>query len=139
MPGPRRQHHLAQAIQRNFLEPGLTKLWWYSREQNTYEERTTRVIAHARNTYTFSALSGDDRYALENAFSQLENRASPALRKLANREGITQDERNAVSELVEYQFIRTPSKIGLLAGILDTGASGIVHYSSFFGRPHWKP
>ena len=62
---PKRHHHLAQAIQRNFLRKGEEKLWWYSREADTYEQRTLRAIAHAKHTYTFSAVHGEERYALE--------------------------------------------------------------------------
>lgn len=47
---PKRHHHLAKAIQRNFLEKGTNKLWWYSRETDTYEERTPYGIAHGRHT-----------------------------------------------------------------------------------------
>lgn len=40
MAGPRRHHHLAQGIQRNFLDKNETKLWWFSRAENRYEQRT---------------------------------------------------------------------------------------------------
>ncbi|WP_298864170.1 DUF4238 domain-containing protein [uncultured Microbacterium sp.] len=107
---------MAQTIQRNFLEKGKEKLWWYSREQNSYEERTTYGIAHARHTYTFSAVAGDERYALERAFGKIEDAASQALKKLEKSKNPTQSERNAIAELVGFQYLRTPSKIAVIQG-----------------------
>lgn len=124
--GPKRHHHLAQTIQRNFLEKGQDKLWWYSREKDTYEERTTRSIGHAYQTYTFSAISGEERYALERAVSKVEDKAGPALRKLEKSEDLTQAERNAIAELVGFQFLRTPSKIAVIQEMRDTGGVRIV-------------
>lgn len=123
---PKRHHHLAQAIQRNFLQKGEEKLWWYSREMNAYEERTPRAIAHAKHTYTFSAVQGEERYALEHAFSKVEDKAAPALRKLERGEDITQSEKNAISELVGFQYLRTPSKIALIQQVRDLGGEQIV-------------
>jgi len=123
---PKRHHHLAQALQRNFLQKGEEKLWWYSRETNTYEERTPRAIAHAKHTYTFSAVQGEERYALEHAFSKVEDKAVTALRKLEREEEITPSEKNAISELVGFQYLRTPSKIALIQQVRDLGGGWIV-------------
>lgn len=111
------------------------KLWWYSRTKNKYEERTPRGIAHARHTYTFSAVEGDERYSLERAFSAVENRAGPALRKLALSLDITQDEHNAIAELAGYQYLRTPTKIAVLQKVRDLGGSqAIVEYARHLER-----
>ena len=126
MAGTKRQHHLAQGIQRNFLAKGATKLWWYSRVDNRYEERTTRGIGHARHTYTFTAVPGSERYAIEDALAKVEDLGIPALRKLEQRESITQAERNAIAELVGFQFIRTPSRISFLSEFLNVGSSQLV-------------
>ena len=123
---PKRHHHLAQTIQRNFLEAGDTKLWWYSRALDRYEERTPYGIAHGKNTYTFSNVEGEDRYALELAFSKVEDKAGPAFKKLAASLNLTQMERNAISEFVGFQFLRTPSKIEMLQKIRDVGGAQIV-------------
>lgn len=122
MSGPKRQHHLAQAMQRNFLAKDADKLWWYSRATKRYEERTPRSIAHARNTYTFTAIQGKERYTLEEAFSKLENEAVPALRRLAQSIELTQKEHNSISEFVAFQFLRTPAKLKVLQDIIDAGA-----------------
>lgn len=123
---PKRHHHLAQTIQRNFLEKGRDKLWWYSRERDAYEERTTYGIAHARHTYTFSAINGDVRYTLEHALSKVENAAGPAFKKLEKAEELTQEERNAVAEFVGFQYLRTPSKITVIQKMRDAGGARVV-------------
>ncbi len=117
---------MAQTIQRNFLEKGEDKLWWYSRETNAYEERTTYGIAHGRHTYTFSAIKDETRYGLEHAFSKVEDKAGPALRKLELSEDIDQEERNAIAELVGFQYLRTPSKIALIQEVRDLGGQQVV-------------
>ena len=132
---PKRHHHLAQAIQRNFLEKDQDKLWWYSREKDAYEERTPYGIAHGRHTYTLQAAQGEARYALERAFSRVEDKASPVLRKLAQSEEISQEERNSVAELVGFQYLRTPSKIALIQKLRDiSGQHFLEDFVRHLGR-----
>jgi hypothetical protein len=101
---------------------------------NVYDERTLRVIAHAKHTYTLSAIAGEERYALEHAFSKVEDKATPALRRLEREEEITQSEKNAISELVGFQYLRTPSKIALIQQVRDLGGERIVQeYAQHLG------
>lgn len=118
---PKRHHYLPQMIQRNFLAEGETMLWYYDRKTDTYEQRTPRGIAHVRNLYSYDDVDPDQRYLLEKAFSILEDKAAPAFLKLQRGEQISQEEHTVISEFVGMQYYRTPSKIGVIKGVIDSG------------------
>ena len=60
---PKRHHHLTQAIQRNFLEKGKEKLWWYSRQTNAYEARSPKACT-GRWTLTVTQTLENDKQML---------------------------------------------------------------------------
>lgn len=108
-------------IQRNFLADNETMLWYYDRKVDTYEQRTPRGIAHARNLYSYDGVDPGQRYLLEKAFSILENKAAPAFLKLQKGEQISQEEHTVISEFAGMQYYRTPSKIGVIKEVIDSG------------------
>ncbi len=118
---PKRHHYLPQAIQRNFLADGETKLWYYDRKEDTYEQRTPKGIAQLRNLYSYDGVDQEQRYALEKAFSVLEGKAAPAFLKLQKGEEISQEEHTAIAEFVGMQYFRTPSKLEIIKEVTGRG------------------
>lgn len=100
-------------------------LWYYDRKADTYEQRTPRGLAHARHLYTFDGANQEERYALEKAFSVLEDKASPVFQRLREEVDITQNERNTIAEFAGMQYLRTPIKLDLIGSLVERG-SGIA-------------
>ncbi len=111
---PKRHHYLPQTIQRNFLAEGESKLWYYDRKKDKYEQRTPKGLAHARHLYSYINLEPEQRYSLEKAFSTLEDKAAPAFLKLHKGQEIDSKEHHAISEFVGMQYFRTPPKLGII-------------------------
>lgn len=97
-------------------------LWYYDRKEDKYEQRTPKGIAQVRHLYSYDGIDPEQRYALEKAFAQLEDKAAPALLKLQRGEDITQQEHTVISEFVGMQYYRTPVKLDIINEVTDRGA-----------------
>ena len=123
---PKRHHYLAQTIQRNFLAEDETLLWFYDRKKDKYEQRTPKGLAHARHLYSYDGVTPEERYALEEAFSVLEGKATPIFLKLKNGEDISQEEHTVIAEFVGMQYFRTPVKLEVISEVAERGSKYIA-------------
>lgn len=94
---------------------GESKLWVYYRESNGYLRQPPREIALEGHLYSLNEPEAQaHRFAIESALARLEGRAAAALTKLRHAKSITQDEHNAISELLGYQVVRTPEFLKII-------------------------
>ncbi len=110
--GPKRQHFLPQFYLDGFTNDGLLAI--YDRENNevrVQQPLNTGVIGHF---YTFEDRDGRKRFELEEFLSEYETKASPVIQKLAARETIVGQEREALALFVALAAFRTPDTIDSL-------------------------
>lgn len=110
--GAKRQHFFPKQMQKNFLLVGEEKLWVYDRQANEYRHSYPKDIAVEGHLYSFMQPELESqRFALEEAFAKLEDKAAPAFIRLQNQESLTQKERNSVCEYVAFQTLRVPQQM----------------------------
>ncbi len=107
--GPKRQHFLPRFYLDGFGREGMLAV--YDRtlnEMRVQKPEGTGVIGHF---YTLEDNHGRKRFELEQALSEVEDKAAPIIKKLANKEELTADERSDMAIFVALGMCRTPDLI----------------------------
>lgn len=107
--GPKRQHFLPRFYLDGFGRGGMLAV--YDRtlnEMRVQKPEGTGVIGHF---YTLEDDHGRKRFELEQALSEVEDKAAPIIKKLANKGELTADERSDMAIFVALGMCRTPDLI----------------------------
>lgn len=104
--GPKRQHFLPKFYIEGFTKNGVVAV--FDRESNevrVQSPQNTGVIGHF---YTMEDADGRKRFELEQLLSEYEGKASPIIKRIAEKAEINADEREYLAIFVALAAFRTP-------------------------------
>lgn len=110
--GPKRQHFIPRFYLEGFCQNGLLSL--YDRVENAYRDQTPLNTTTIGHYYTFTDQEGRRRFDLEYLMSDYEGKAAPILKKLSQREEISDEERSDMSIFIAMLGFRIPDQIDSL-------------------------
>ncbi len=91
---PRRHHYLPQSYLAGFTDSGTRegRLYVLSYEDGRRWEGTPDKIGHQRDFYRLDGVEGEDAFALERAFNDIEDPAAAAIRHIAETGRLPEDD-----------------------------------------------
>lgn len=104
--GPKRQHFLPKFYIEGFTKNGVVAVFDRdSNEVRVQSPQNTGVIGHF---YTMEDADGRKRFELEQLLSEYEGKASPVIKRIAEKAEINADEREYLAIFVALAAFRTP-------------------------------
>ncbi len=104
---PRKNHYVPQFYLRGFSQD-QENTFRFNKNSNTMEYLPISVVGMQKNLYTFKKKDGT-KGTLEKLFSEMEGLAAIAIRKLQNREILTDQQKTDLSYFISCQMVRTPA------------------------------
>jgi uncharacterized protein DUF4238 len=103
---PKRHHTLPQFYLSGFTRGGM--LWVFDRAKKQFRRQTPKNTAVESGFYSFATKDGGKSDAVENLLSRIEGSVKPALKRLADRQSISAEQRHTVALFAATLHLRTP-------------------------------
>ena len=121
---PRRHHFVPRFYLEGFCAEDAQGLAVYDRVRNTYRAQRPAEVAHRRDYYAYDDEQGNRFFDIEAALGEVETAASIAIRRVDNRDELTDDDRMVLATYVAFQYTRTPAYAAWLGAFRARWAVG---------------
>lgn len=105
----KKRHHYVPAFYLNGFATSSNNIAVYEKGNNEFKVISTRDTAVIKNYYSFPAGEGIDSDTIENFFAELENKAAPVLRKIHQRDTLSDEDRAWFANFIAASMLRVPN------------------------------
>ncbi|WP_080402779.1 DUF4238 domain-containing protein [Burkholderia ubonensis] len=141
---PRRHHFVPRFYLEGFCAEDARGLAVYDRVRNAYRAQRPAEVAHRRDYYAYEDEQGNRFFDIEAALGEVETAASRSIRRVDNRDELTDDDRMVLAMYVAFQYTRTPAYAAWLGAFRAHWAGGGMSWRRYQNRRTrqlggWRP